>query len=74
MKKTIFNPESMPILNLDTSGTSRYEASNFLDSTEIKAAYIAESMKAGDTTLAHALDEVAKSVAGDSLSRWKYAK
>ena len=74
MKKTIFNPESMPILNLDTSGTSRYEPSNFLDSPEIKAVYIAESMKAGDTTLAHALDEVAKSVADDSLSRWQCAK
>ena len=60
MRETTFNPEDMPILNLNTSGTSRHEASHFLDSTEIMAAYIAESMKAGDTALVHALDEVAK--------------
>jgi probable addiction module antidote protein len=60
MRETTFNPEDMPILNLDTSGTSRYEASHFLDSPEVMAAYIAESMKAGDTALVHALGEVAK--------------
>ena len=60
MRETTFNPEDMPILNLDTSGTSRHEASHFLDSPEIMAAYIAESMKAGDTALVHALGDVAK--------------
>jgi DNA-binding phage protein len=60
MKETTFNPEDMPILNLDTSGTSRHEASRFLDSPETMAAYITESMKASDTALVHALSEVAK--------------
>ncbi|WP_207284518.1 addiction module antidote protein [Pseudomonas sp. FW300-N2A2] len=60
MKESTFNPEDMPVLNLDTSGTSRHEASRFLDSPEIMAAYIAESMKAGDMALVHALSEVAK--------------
>ncbi|MDY7562194.1 putative addiction module antidote protein [Pseudomonas sp. 10B1] len=60
MSETTFNPEDMPILNLNASGTSRYEASRFLDSPEVMAAYLAESMKAGDTALIHALAEVAK--------------
>ena len=60
MKETIFNPENMPILNLDTSGSSRHEASHFLDNPEIMAVYITESIKSGDTALVHALDEVAK--------------
>lgn len=57
MKEMTFDPEDMPILNLDTSSTSRHEASRFLDSPEIMAAYITESMKAGDTALVHALGE-----------------
>jgi probable addiction module antidote protein len=60
MRETTFNPVDMPILNLDTSGSSSHEASHFLDDPEIMAAYIAESMKAGDTALVHALGEVAK--------------
>lgn len=60
MREKTFNPEDMPILNVDTSGTDCHEASRFLDSPEIMAAYIAESMKAGDTALVHALNEVAK--------------
>lgn len=60
MTDTTFNPEDMPILDLGTSGTSRYEASSFLDTPEMMAAYIAESMKAGDTAFIHALGEVAK--------------
>ncbi|MGO4321674.1 addiction module antidote protein [Pseudomonas sp. KB_12] len=56
-----FNPEDMPVLNLNTTGTTRYEASRFLDSPEAIAAYLAESMKADDTeSLIHALAEVAK--------------
>lgn len=59
----------MPILNLDTSGTSRHEASRFLDSPEIMAAYIAESMKAGDTALVHALGEVAKAIGVNKVAQ-----
>ncbi|MFQ6559396.1 putative addiction module antidote protein [Pseudomonas sp. Lb2C1-1] len=56
-----FNPEDMPVLSLNTTGTTRYEASRFLDSPEAIAAYLAESMKANDTeSLIHALAEVAK--------------
>ncbi|QXH92858.1 putative addiction module antidote protein [Pseudomonas ogarae] len=56
-----FNPEDMPVLNLNTTGTTRYEASRFLGSPEAIAAYLAESMKADDTeSLIHALAEVAK--------------
>ncbi|WP_084322856.1 addiction module antidote protein [Pseudomonas migulae] len=69
MSETTFNPEDMPILNLDTSGTSRHEASRFLDSPEIMAAYIAESMKAGDTALVHALGEVAKAIGVNKVAQ-----
>ena len=56
-----FNPEDMPVLSLSTAGTTRYEASRFLDTPEAIAAYLAESMKADDTeSLIHALAEVAK--------------
>ncbi|WP_330212763.1 addiction module antidote protein [Pseudomonas sp. Z18(2022)] len=56
-----FNPEEMPILSLTTTGTTRYEASRFLDSPEAIAAYLAESLKTGETEgLIHALAEVAK--------------
>jgi probable addiction module antidote protein len=61
MSKSKFNPEEMPILNLDTSGTSLYEASRFLDSPEIISAYLAESMRDQDPQiLMKALAEVAK--------------
>ena len=69
MRETTFNPEDMPILNLDTSGTSRHEASRFLDSPEVMAAYIAESMKAGDTALVHALGEVAKAIGVNKVAQ-----
>ena len=69
MSEPTFNPEDMPILNLDTSGTSRHEASRFLDSPEIMAAYIAESMKAGDTALVHALGEVAKAIGVNKVAQ-----
>ncbi|SEO53816.1 addiction module antidote protein [Pseudomonas sp. NFACC39-1] len=56
-----FNPEDMPVLSLNTTGRTRYEASRFLDTPEAIAAYLAESMKADDTeSLIHALAEVAK--------------
>ncbi|MCP1518940.1 putative addiction module antidote protein [Pseudomonas migulae] len=69
MSEPTYNPEDMPILNLDTSGTSRHEASRFLDSPEIMAAYIAESMKAGDTALVHALGEVAKAIGVNKVAQ-----
>jgi len=53
--------EDMPILDLDTSGTSVYEASRFLDSPETISAYLAQSMKAQDMqVLMKALAEIAK--------------
>lgn len=56
-----FDPENMPVLSINTTGTTRYEASRFLDTPEAIAAYLAESMKADDTEgLIHALAEVAK--------------
>ncbi|RMO54045.1 hypothetical protein ALQ29_01942 [Pseudomonas marginalis pv. marginalis] len=61
MNESKFKPEDMPILNLDTSGTSVYEASRFLDSPETISAYIAQSMMAQDPqVLMKALAEVAK--------------
>lgn len=58
-----FKPEDMPILELDTSGTSAYEASRFLDSPEAISAYLAQSMTAHDPqVLMKALAEVAKAV------------
>ncbi|VVO29517.1 hypothetical protein PS720_04875 [Pseudomonas fluorescens] len=61
MNESKFKPEDMPILDLDTSGTSVYEASRFLDSLETISAYIAQSMMAQDPqVLMKALAEVAK--------------
>lgn len=48
MNESKFNPEEMPILNLDTSSTRLYEASRFLDSPETISAYLTESLKAQD--------------------------
>jgi probable addiction module antidote protein len=65
-----FNPEDMPVLNLNTTSTTRYEASRFLDNPEAIAAYLAESMKAADTEgLIHALAEVAKSKGINKVSK-----
>jgi len=56
-----FNPENMPVLSLSTTGTTRYEASRFLDTPEAMAAYLAESMKADNAeSLIHALAEIVK--------------
>ena len=61
MSESKFKPEDMPILELDTSGTSVYEASRFLDSPEVISAYLAQSMKAQDPRVfMKALAEVAK--------------
>ena len=61
MSESTFKPEDMPILDLDTSGTSVYEASRFLDSPEVISAYLAQSMKAQDPQIfMKALAEVAK--------------
>ncbi|MVV49731.1 hypothetical protein EJA72_16020 [Pseudomonas sp. PB120] len=74
MRKSTFSPENMPTLELDTSSTSRYEASQYLDSPEIAAAYVAESKKHGEEALANALREIAKARArtkspGSGLNR-----
>ena len=61
MSESKFKPEDMPILDLDTSGTSVYEASRFLDSPQTISAYLAQSMKSQDPqVLMKALAEVAK--------------
>ncbi|QOQ76348.1 putative addiction module antidote protein [Pseudomonas poae] len=61
MSESKFKPEDMPVLDLDTSGTSVYEASRFLDSPEVISAYLAQSMKAQDPQIfMKALAEVAK--------------
>ncbi|KAF2410990.1 addiction module antidote protein [Pseudomonas antarctica] len=61
MSESKFKPEDMPILDLDTSGTSVYEASRFLDSPETISAYLAQSMKSQDPqVLMKALAEVVK--------------
>jgi len=61
MSESKFKPEDMPILDLDTSVTSVYEASRFLDSPETISAYLAQSMKSQDPqVLMKALAEVTK--------------
>ncbi|WP_330210339.1 addiction module antidote protein [Pseudomonas sp. AM4(2022)] len=61
MSKSTFKPEDMPILKLDTSSTSAYEASRFLDSPQTISAYLAQSMVCHDPqVLMKALAEVAK--------------
>lgn len=56
-----FNPDDMPILDLDLSGTSRFEASRYLDSPEVISAFLAEAMSANDPAiLMKSLAEVAK--------------
>ena len=61
MSQSTFKPEDMPILELDTSGTSAYEASRFLDSPQTISAYLAQSMACHDPQgLMKALAEVAK--------------
>ncbi len=61
MSESKFNPEDMPILDLDTTGTSVYEASRFLDSPQVISAYLVQSMKSQDPQiLMKALAEVAK--------------
>jgi probable addiction module antidote protein len=61
MSESKFKPEDMPILDLDTSGTTVYEASRFLDSPETISAYLAQSMKSQDPQVfMKALAEVAK--------------
>jgi probable addiction module antidote protein len=69
MRETTFDPEDMPILDLDISGTNRHEASRFLDNPEIMAAYIAQSMQAGDMALVHALGEVAKAIGVNKVAQ-----
>lgn len=63
MSQPTFKPEDMPILELDTSGTSAYEASRFLDSPQTISAYLAQSMACHDPqALMKALAEVAKAL------------
>ncbi|MBD0678357.1 addiction module antidote protein [Pseudomonas sp. PSB11] len=61
MNESKFDPEDMSIIELDTSGTSLYEASCFLDTPETISAYLAESMMAQDPQIfMKALAEVVK--------------
>lgn len=70
MNESKFNPEEMPILSLDTSGTRLYEASRFLDSPQTISAYLAESMKSQDPqALMKALAEVAKAQGVNNVAR-----
>ncbi|OPB27872.1 addiction module antidote protein [Pseudomonas fluorescens] len=63
MSQSTFKPEDMPVLELDTSGTSAYEASRFLDSPQTISAYLAQSMACHDPqALMKALAEVAKAL------------
>ena len=58
-----FSPDDMPILNLNTTSTTRYDVSRFLDTPEAIAVYLAESIKANDTeSFIHALTEVEKAL------------
>lgn len=55
------NTDEMPILDLDLSGTSRFEASRYLDTPEVISAYLSEAMKGNDPAhLMRAVAEVAK--------------
>lgn len=63
MRTTEFDPDSMPILDLDMSATSPYEAHHYLDSPELMAAYLDESSKYGNEATAHALRQIAKAKA-----------
>jgi len=61
MSEQKFDPANMPILEVDLSKTTPYEASRFLDSPETISAYLAETLKAQDPQLLmKALAEVAK--------------
>ncbi|MBT2295610.1 addiction module antidote protein [Pseudomonas fluorescens] len=65
-----FNPEDMPVLNLNTTGRTRYEASRFLDNPEAIAAYLSGNIKAGDTeNLIHALAEVTKAKGANNVAK-----
>lgn len=65
-----FNHEDMPILDLDLSGTKRFEASRFLDNPEAIAAFLSEALKANDPQiLMHALAEVAKARGVNQLAQ-----
>lgn len=63
MPKTEFDPDSMPILDLDMSATSPYEAHHYLDSPELMAAYLDESSKYGNEAKAHAQRQIVKAKA-----------
>ncbi|WP_339485575.1 addiction module antidote protein [Pseudomonas sp. EL_65y_Pfl2_R95] len=55
--------DDMPILELDLSKTTRFDASRFLDSPETISAFLAESMKANDPQVTmRALAEVVKAL------------
>ncbi len=61
MSKPTFNPQDMPIIEVDLSNTTPYEASRFLNTPEEISAYLAESMKSQDPhILLNALAQVAK--------------
>lgn len=84
MNEYKFNSEEMSIIDLDTSGTSLYEASCFLDSPETISAYLAESMKAQDSKMlmralaevvaAQGVNEIAQEAGVDRESLYKSLK
>ncbi|MEK1939015.1 MAG: addiction module antidote protein [Pseudomonas sp.] len=61
MSESKFNPEDMPILDINTSGLDVFELSRHLDSPQAISAFLAEVIKAGDPQLLmRALADVAK--------------
>ncbi len=61
MSESKFNPEDMPILDIDTSGLDVFEISRHLDSPQAISAFLAEVIKTGDPQLLmRALADVAK--------------
>ncbi len=61
MSESKFNPDDMPILDVDMSKTTPYESAQFLDSPEIISVYLSEAIKTGDPQLLmRALADVAK--------------
>lgn len=57
----------MPILDLELSNTTRFEASRFLDTPETIAAFLAEALNSNDAQmLMQAIGEVAKAIESES--------
>ncbi|MDC0689356.1 hypothetical protein POF53_17305 [Mitsuaria sp. RG] len=60
----------MPILDLELSNTTRFEASRFLDHPKTIAAFLAEAMQSNDAqALTQAIGEVAKTIDANQLTQ-----